>query len=165
MRRVGLPRGFLRRLGISRGCSGSYYNGCNGCNGDTFVNRVRRWFNSGDCCGGMGSGYGQGCSGSAAYCVLRLLGRVLVLRRAGRIVHADHQRRPVVLRRADSDGADAELRTLPDDAGQRPAIVDPVRTAGRGARHELRTSACGPRAMAARRSCRMARATRPLARR
>jgi uncharacterized protein (TIGR03000 family) len=49
------------------GCSGSYYNGCNGCNGDTFVNRVRRWFDRGNCCGGSGSGYGFGCSGSAAY--------------------------------------------------------------------------------------------------
>ena len=47
-------------------CSGSYYNGCNGCNGDTFLNRVRRWFERGNCCG-SGSGYGMGCSGSAAY--------------------------------------------------------------------------------------------------
>jgi uncharacterized protein (TIGR03000 family) len=49
------------------GCSGSHYNGCNGCNGDTFVNRVRRWFDRGNCCGGSGSGYGVGCSGSMAY--------------------------------------------------------------------------------------------------
>jgi uncharacterized protein (TIGR03000 family) len=48
------------------GCSGSYYNGCNGCNGDTFFNRVRRWFD-GNCCGGSGSGYGVGCNGSMAY--------------------------------------------------------------------------------------------------
>ena len=55
------------------GCSGSFYNGCNGCNGDTFLNRVRRWFDRGDCCGGAGSGYGcvgsvgYSCSGSMAY--------------------------------------------------------------------------------------------------
>ena len=48
-------------------CSGSYYNGCNGCNGDTFLNRVRRFFQPSNCCGGSGSGYGFGCSGSAAY--------------------------------------------------------------------------------------------------
>ena len=50
------------------GCSGAFYNACNGCNRDTFVNRVRRWFNSGNCCGGMGSGYGQGCTGSGYSC-------------------------------------------------------------------------------------------------
>jgi len=54
------------------GCSGSYYAGCNGCNGDTFMNRVRRWFDSWGCCGGVSSGYGcsgsrYGCSGTAAY--------------------------------------------------------------------------------------------------
>lgn len=51
------------------GCSGSFYNGCNGCNGDTFVNRVRRWFDRGDCCGGSGNAYayGNGCSGSVGY--------------------------------------------------------------------------------------------------
>jgi uncharacterized protein (TIGR03000 family) len=54
------------------GCSGSYYAGCNGCNGDTFLNRVRRWFDRGDCCGGVGSGYGcggsrYGCAGVASY--------------------------------------------------------------------------------------------------
>ena len=50
------------------GCSGSFYAGCNGCNGDTFLNRVRRWFDRGDCCGGVGSGYGFGCSGSRYGC-------------------------------------------------------------------------------------------------
>jgi uncharacterized protein (TIGR03000 family) len=50
------------------GCSGSLYAGCNGCNGDTFLNRVRRWFDRGDCCGGVGSGYGFGCSGSRYGC-------------------------------------------------------------------------------------------------
>jgi uncharacterized protein (TIGR03000 family) len=50
------------------GCSGSFYNGCNGCNGDTFLNRVRRFFDRGDCCGGVGSGYGFGCSGARYGC-------------------------------------------------------------------------------------------------
>ncbi len=50
------------------GCSGSLYAGCNGCNGDTFLNRVRRWFDRGDCCGGVGSGYGFGCAGSRYGC-------------------------------------------------------------------------------------------------
>lgn len=50
------------------GCSGSFYAGCNGCNGDTFLNRVRRWFDRGDCCGGVGSGYGIGCNGSRYGC-------------------------------------------------------------------------------------------------
>lgn len=50
------------------GCSGSFYAGCNGCNGDTFLNRVRRWFDRGDCCGGVGSGYGFGCAGSRYGC-------------------------------------------------------------------------------------------------
>jgi uncharacterized protein (TIGR03000 family) len=54
------------------GCSGSYYAGCNGCNGDTFMNRVRRWFDSWGCCGGIAAGYGcsgsrYGCAGTAAY--------------------------------------------------------------------------------------------------
>ena len=49
------------------GCSGSYYNGCNGCNGDTFLNRVRRFFDRGNCCG-SGSGYGFGCTGSRYGC-------------------------------------------------------------------------------------------------
>ena len=50
-------------------CGGAYYPaGCNGCSGDTFMNRVRRWFDRGDCCGGVGSGYGFGCSGSRYGC-------------------------------------------------------------------------------------------------
>jgi uncharacterized protein (TIGR03000 family) len=56
------------RSAYPAGCSGSYYNGCNGCNGDTFMNRVRRWFDRGDCCGGWGSGYGYGCTGSRYGC-------------------------------------------------------------------------------------------------
>ena len=56
------------------GCSGSFYAGCNGCNGDTFLNRVRRWFDRGDCCGGVGSGYGCGCPARSGLLVLRLDG-------------------------------------------------------------------------------------------
>lgn len=61
-------------------CSGSsaYPAGCsssqsNSCSGDTFRNRVRRFFDRGNCCGGSGSGYGctgsrYGCSGTANSC-------------------------------------------------------------------------------------------------
>src|SRR5262245_46516085 len=49
------------------GCSGAFYNGCNGCYGDTFMNRVRRWFDRGNCCGTSGSGYGFACGVPPAY--------------------------------------------------------------------------------------------------
>jgi uncharacterized protein (TIGR03000 family) len=49
------------------GCSGSFYNGCNGCAGDTFVNRVRRWFDSWGCCGGRSSSYGCGATAYSCF--------------------------------------------------------------------------------------------------
>ncbi len=65
----GYPSGSCTGSAYPVGCSGAnYHSGCNGCNGDTFANRVRRWFNSGNCCGGTGSGYSQGCSGSGYSC-------------------------------------------------------------------------------------------------
>ena len=68
----GYPAGSCNGSGYPAGCTGANYNsgcnGCNGCHGDTFVNRVRRWFNTGNCCGGSGSGYGFGCTGSGYSC-------------------------------------------------------------------------------------------------
>jgi uncharacterized protein (TIGR03000 family) len=51
------------------GCNGSSYTyGCNGCNGNSFLNRVRHWFDPpAGCCGGSGSGYNYGCCGGSGY--------------------------------------------------------------------------------------------------